>query len=453
MKGVARSVTGALAVVMLAAMVHPVAAVERQRGAVAAGNDIESVMLIPELGATIGLGRWEYGGSIEITAHRDGLAVIETVTIDDYLAGVREVPLSWPAETLKAQVVAARTYLAWTLERGRSSGGEQYDYDICATTACQVYAGTSVVGERDGARWLDAIAATGAEVLLWDGKPAQTLYSSSAGSRTRAVEDVFGGVAKPYLRPVESPEAGVTPYEAWAFTLDVEAFRRILGRAGYEIGADVFSIEVDRPGEGGGPATMIVTSDSGRIGVPVHDVRWLFNDIGPRLYPGLLPAPSPHGGRWPQTVLSYTFHIEHEPGRARPAPPHLPPEDVPAGGTVTFRGEGWGHGVGMSQWGAKALGDRGAGYEDILAHYYSGLRPHDGTALLPDTVRVGLVTGATDVTVQLNGDVEIRINGVPVGVAGAGEWSFLAQGDSVGVVVPIAHTALGERIAARPWPR
>lgn len=452
MSSAARRMAGTVAAAMLAVAGTPLPAAG-QEGAVNTSNDVESVTLVPEEGATITVGRWEYAGTVEIAVHRDGLAVVETVTIDDYLAGVREVPLSWPDETLKAQVVAARTYLAWTLERGRSSGGERYGYDICATTACQVYAGASVVDETDGERWLAAISSTGSEILLWDGGPAQTLYSSSAGSRTRAVEDIFGGVAKPYLRPVDSPEAGVTPYEAWSFTLDVEAFRRILLRAGYEVGAEVAAVEVDRPEDGGGPATLIVTSDSGRVAIPVHDIRWVFNDIGPQLYPGLLPAPSPRGGRWPQTVLSYTFDVAHEPGAAKPAPRRLPPEDVSAGGTVTFSGEGWGHGVGMSQWGAKALGDRGLGYEEILGHYYAGLLPQDGAAVLPPTVRVGLVTGANDVTVQLNGDVEIRINNVPAGVAGPGEWSFLAQGSSMGVMVPIAQTRLGDMIAARPWPR
>jgi len=422
-------------------------------GTAALNEDIESITLIPADGASVGFGDWDYAGRIDVMLHDDGLAVVETVRLEDYLAGVREVPTTWPSETLKAQAVAARSYLAWTLDRGRTQSGERYDYDICATTQCQVYAGTSVGESLGGARWLDAIAATSSEILLFGGEPAQTLYSSSAGSRTRPIEDVFGGSGKPYLQAVESPERGVTPFESWSVLMDVEVFRRILGRAGYAIGADVQSIRVDRPPEGAGQSTLFVASDTGRIGIPVVDIRWLFNDIGPELYPGLLPVRRPSGGRWPQTIMSYTFDVIHDQAPAGVANSLLPSLDLPAGGTVEFVGEGWGHGVGMSQWGAKALGDQGASYEAILAHYYGGLVPENGETALPNEVRVGLAAGVALATVNLDGDVEMLINGVPVGVRGSGEWTFRAVNDGVLVLAPVDQQSLGALIAARRWPR
>ena len=71
----------------------------------------------------------------------------------------------------------------------------------------------------------------------------------------------------------------------------------------------------------------------------------------------------------------------------------LPPGDATAAGVVTFTGTGWGHGIGMSQWGAQAMGSEGASYVDILSHYYSGLEPKPGTDYLPEEIAVGLSWG------------------------------------------------------------
>ncbi len=415
--------------------------------------DVVRIELVPAPGTEFGIDGRTYGGTLSLTWHRNGLALVEEVTLDSYLAGIREVPLSWPMETLKAQAVAARTYLAWTLDRGRSTDGETYGFDICATTQCQVYAGTGVVREADGPRWLEAIAATQNEILLYGGAPAQTLYSSSAGSRTRAVQDIWAGEGKPYLVAVDSPEAGVTPYESWEITVDVEAMRRIFARGGIFIGSDVRSVILDRPPEGAGPSAVVVESDTGRVAIPATTVRARFNQYGPLLYPGALPAVRPTGGRWPQAFLSYTFDVAFEPAPdARPRGP-LPSADLPGRGSVTFRGEGWGHGVGMSQWGAEAMGERGSRYDEILAHYYSGLVPQDGGGVVPETVRVGLRWGAAVVTASATGLFELRVNGLPSGVYGRGEWSFALRRGGVSLIPPESVRNDLAWVRERPWPR
>lgn len=98
-----------------------------------------SIEFTPAAGAAIEIDGRIYEGTVRVAIHGDGIAVTETTTVDKYLLGIREVPFSWEAAALEAQVVAARTYLAWTLERGRSINGRRYGYDICATVACQVY--------------------------------------------------------------------------------------------------------------------------------------------------------------------------------------------------------------------------------------------------------------------------------------------------------------------------
>ena len=423
-----------------------------QAGA-AQGSDVINVTLVPMDGTEFVVGSRTYGGPLTVTWHRDGLSVVESVTLDDYLAGIKEVPLSWPIETLKAQSVAARTYLAWTLDRGRSSDGRTYDFDICATTQCQVYAGTGVVRDADGERWLDAIAATQNEILIYQGEPAQALYSSSAGSRTRSVQDIWAGTGKPYLTAVDSPEAGVTPYEAWEITLDLEAMRRIFAVAGIAIGADVRAVTVSKPAEGSGPSALLIDTEIGRTSIPATTVRTRINQFGPLLYPGVLPAKRPDGRLWPQAFLSYTFDVEWMPGDPIRLRGPLPVDDLPSAGTITFRGEGWGHGVGMSQWGAKAMADTGATYDEILSHYYTGLEPADGGRAIPEVVKVGLGWGRSIATVAATGAFELRINGVPAGEYGVGAWSFRTVGDGIVLLAPNDQRDAIRWVGSRPWPR
>jgi stage II sporulation protein D len=399
-----------------------------------------SVLLVPDAATVFSIDGRTYRGTIELQRAADGLVVIEHVDLDGYLAGIREVPFSWPEQTLQAQAVAARTYLAWTLERGRAGAGRTYGFDICASTACQVYRGSAGVSGPDGDRWLEAVAATAGEILVAGDSPAQTLYSSSAGSRTRANQDVFGGTARPYLQPVDSPEAGVTPYESWRVELPADLFLRILAAGGYEAGAELRKVSVSRPPEGSGPARLLVETELGVTSVGVYDTRWLFNRHGPELYPGLLPAVRPDGRRWPQTVLSYSFDAVFAEGPPIHAIDLLPADEFGAPGTVIIDGEGWGHGVGMSQWGAKAMGDAGATYVEILEHYYGGLTPEAGASYLPEVVAVGLEWAAPMVVVSARGGFHLVLDSGRSGAYRDGSWSFRPSGAGITIDAPLDLT-------------
>ncbi len=416
----------------------------------------DTVTLVPLEGTTFGFGRFRYGGDVEIRNRFDGLVLVEHVELDEYLAGIREVPFSWPEEALAAQVVAARTYLAWTLDRGRAGAGATYEFDICATTACQVYSGTSQVA--DGDRWQSAIATTSNQLLIYEGKPAQTLYSSSSGPRTRTSSDVFNGSSKPYLQAVDSDEEGVTPYWEWQVDLPVEALVRILEAAGFAVGADVRSVSVQTADDGGGHWVLEVSSADGLTRIPNADLRWIMNRYGPQLYPGLLPARRDDGRRWPQAILSYTFTADYTVPEQAPFSPRvarwLPASDQPEAGSVSFIGTGWGHGVGMSQWGANAMASDGATHVEILSHYYGGLEPIDGSDRLPDTVAVGLAWGRGEFELDISGSFELRVNGVPAAQLPGGEWLFRAGVDGVRVIPPAGYAGRAvDEVLGRPWPR
>jgi stage II sporulation protein D len=414
-------------------------------GQAPAAEPVDTVTLVPADGTTLTMGRGGYEGHLEISAYPGGLAAVETTTIDRYLAGISEVPASWPAETLAAQAVAARTYLAWTLYRGRTSQGDKYEYDICASQFCQVYRGPGGAAED----WSSAVARTGGEILVYDDRPAQALYSSSAGSRTRAVQDVFGGGATPYLQPVDSPELSVTPYRDWELIVSADAFVRIFERGGYNFGDSITAVVIRSDGEGEGQVGVEVHTEQGITVIPVTRFRAIFNVYGPDLYPGLMPAARPTGGRWPQTVLSYTFDVDYEPPTLI-RKSLLPPGDAGKSGVLTVQGEGWGHGVGMSQWGAMAMGTAGESYQSILDLYY-GLAPVDGADMLPDTVRVGLATEEAEIVVTADGPFELVTAESESITVGAGEWIFRQSGQGLVIVAPLGSVYDSPLLRYQRW--
>jgi stage II sporulation protein D len=368
--------------------------------------EVEVLTLVPAPGTEFVVDDHRYAGVIDVTAYPDGLALIEEVSLDDYLAGIAEVPFSWPAETLQAQAIAARTYLAWTLTLGRSSTAAAHGFDICATDQCQVYAGAGLVDQPDGARWLDAVAATTGQILIHDGEPAQAMYSSSAGSRTRAIQDIFEAEPKPYLVGAPSPEAEVTPFARWQVDVTTEQFRSIMGAAAHPVGTRIDAIRVQRPARGEGTASVVVRGLD-RVVIPVSDIRAAFNTYGAAFYPETLPAPRADGVSLPQAMPSYTFEVEYTPAPVLGLPAGIPRDDVVGVGRVVFVGEGWGHSVGMSQYGAYAMGLDGSTAEEILAHYYNGLEAQPGGDFVPERVRIGLDWGSPVTRFFASGPFEV----------------------------------------------
>lgn len=347
-----------------------------------------------------------YPGHVTVAGFSNGLAVTERTTIDDYLAGIREVPTEWHEEALKAQVVAARTYLAWTLGRGRSSNGSLYGYDICATDACQVYMG---VDQRQSAdRWIGAVAATSLEVLLYEGEPAQALYSSTSGGATMSVDQVFvGSPSLPYLQGVASPNEE-SPFVDWFVAVTGDQMEAILDRSGNSVGR-LYHVRVDQSDED--PWVVRIYGTEGERSFNTWEFRSLMNRHASSEFPDDFPSLRPDGRRYPQVVLSPAFDVDHAFEWVE--------SDGRADSVFYLRGNGWGHQVGMSQYGAKALADQGLTYGQILDHYY-GLDPNRSDGVLPSEVTVGLATGRS--RVEVSGELSVSIDGIEVTDFISGTW-------------------------------
>jgi stage II sporulation protein D len=391
----------------------------------------EQVELIPGEGTTLLVDGRSYRGSLRVGGHREGLALVERVGLDGYLLGIREVPFSWHREALKAQVVAARTYLAWTLQGGRSAAGRAYGYDICATAACQVYAGTGDLDSELGARWRAAVSDTGGEILLYEDGPAQALYSSTSGGRTRDVDDVWPGTNLPYLQAVDSPGED-SPFVSWGYELAAEDMEALL-RVADLIEGSLEGITTEITPDGAGPWQVVIESTGGTRRVPTWDLRGMLNQASRQVLSNLLPATRPDGRRYPQTVLSPTYTI-HRIGYVVAGPDGEPMRVIKG---FRVEGRGWGHLVGMSQYGALAMAEAGASYQEILGHYYSGLAPVTAPELLPETVTVGLAVEEPELAIGADGPVQVIFDGTVIAEAALGTWRFQAEGGSVRVLPPV----------------
>jgi stage II sporulation protein D len=156
-------------------------------------------------------GKGTYRGSLEVRASTSGLGAINVVELEDYVRGVlsRESPSAWPLEALKAQAVAARSYVLSTAAHGSV-------FDVFDDTRSQAYGGVAA----ETARTDQAVSATHLQVVLYAGKVAQTFFFSTSGGHTENNEFSslgFGQPPIPYLRGVDDPfevDAG-SPYEHW----------------------------------------------------------------------------------------------------------------------------------------------------------------------------------------------------------------------------------------------
>lgn len=151
----------------------------------------------------------EYRGALVVHREDGSLAVVNDVKLEHYVYAVvpHEMPASWDLEALKVQAVAARTYAIVSRKTGTY-------YDFEHNPIAQAYDGIEEENERTSA----AVDATKGQIVLYDGKPAWTFYSSSSGGRTATLGEAFGSGAEdlPYLASVDDPYDTLSPNHRWS---------------------------------------------------------------------------------------------------------------------------------------------------------------------------------------------------------------------------------------------
>ena len=267
----------------------------------------------------------------------DGSAV-QTLTAAEYLPGVvrGEMPATFELEALKAQAVAERTYLYYRMASAPKDSHP--DADVCIDPACC----TAWLSETDArAKWGDkfdqcevkiqqAVTDTDGQVVLYEGAPIMAVFHSSSAGATAASGDVWAAEL-PYLVSVKSPESpDSVPNYYSVNTFTAESFRTAFLAA---------HPEAKLSGDTGGWIRDVLLTDTGRVasatvgGVSItgKELRSLYG------------------------LRSTAFTVEA------------------SGDSVIFRVTGYGHGVGMSQYGANELAKEGKTWQEILQWYYTGV--------------------------------------------------------------------------------
>ena len=323
--------TGSSKTITLAA--NTAAAIRWQDGAFLVGREkLRSEVLVIRPAAKSGelsLDGRRYRGALELRHKSGGLTAVNIVPVDDYLRSVvpEEMPVDWPAEAIKAQSVAARSFALASRGRHASEG-----YDLCTTTHCQLYTGTAAEKSASNA----AIKATRGEVLTYGGKPIEALFHTDSGGMTENSEDVWGSHV-PYLRAAKDTPAKTMP---WTKTISRADLERKLAAKGHDIGK-VRSLVLS-------PLT---------IGRSAKD-RTASGRVKTMTVKGTKGTATLSGTTW-RSLLGLKSTLF---------------DAKLAKDMVTFTGYGSGHGLGISQWGAKRLAETGKSYADILHHYYTGTK-------------------------------------------------------------------------------
>ncbi|MCP9778684.1 MULTISPECIES: SpoIID/LytB domain-containing protein [unclassified Cyanobium] len=320
------------------------------------------LQLSPQEGADFQLQQRGYRGRLQVLVGSSALQAVNHVPLEAYLPSVvaSEMPASWPQAALRAQAVAARTY---ALRQRKPAAA----FDVSATVSSQVYKG--VEAETPSTR--QAVISTRGQVLMFGPSLANTVFHSSAGGSTENSGDLWSQQL-PYLVSVPDFDQH-SPVHAWQLRLEPEQLQKAFGEIGGAQRIDVLATTGSgrvRQARVTGPAgTLVLTGAQLRSRLGLKSTMVRFEVLAPELaaLPPSLPALPPLMPR-----------AAEQSGADEPAiSPDQVPVQLPPPSLLAI-GRGFGHGVGMSQWGAHGLANRGQSYEQILHHYYRGteLRPY-----------------------------------------------------------------------------
>ena len=313
-----------------------------------------------------------YRGEFLISPQNGKLNLVNRIALEDYLRGVlpREVSPSWPMASLKAQAIAARTYSIVSSNRHGKN-----NYDLCATTHCQVYGGAGVENPNTD----QAVAETAGLIIIYNKRPIYAYYHDSSGGYTEDPVNVWS-TAVPYLKPVPDWDFNA-PLAQWTRTISWQDLQVAATRNYPQVGR-LYQVLPVGFGRNGKVLKLNLRGDKGEVIISGEQFRYLTGIPSSNMQLAMIYGPEPfitlwwvHGNPLPE-VLTANNEI---PGLG--ADILNPPWDLPDPWSwlqdkepirVVVKGAGWGHGLGLSQEGAKEMAVRGYTELQILEHYYPG---------------------------------------------------------------------------------
>jgi len=275
----------------------------------------------------VGISGKKYRGKIECWAKGGRLVLVNVVDLEDYLKGVvpKEMGPNFPEEALKAQAVIARTYALKHLKRHSREG-----YDLCDTQHCQVYGGVNV----ENPKTTRAVTETYGIVLMYKGELVNAFYTASCGGRTASSKEAWGRRI-PYLVSHADPFCKSIGDFSWKASVSLRTLTYLLREVGVSCG-NIKKVYVYKKTGSGRVSRVAIVGNCGRKILKVSTFKYALNRDKLRL-------------------KSTLFRIKVN------------------GSKVYFYGKGFGHGVGLCQWGAYGMAKQGYTWRQILKFYYPGV--------------------------------------------------------------------------------
>ncbi|MFH1440571.1 MAG: SpoIID/LytB domain-containing protein [Candidatus Omnitrophota bacterium] len=283
------------------------------------------IIIEPRISEAIEINGRQFRGYIEfILKDNDCLLVVNIIELEDYLKGIlyHEISHYWPEEVLKAQAVASRTYAVYQMEQNKSK-----EYDLTCDIYSQVYGGKT--SERYRTNF--AVEQTKGQALVYQNKIFPAYFHATCAGVTENAALLWDI----NIKPLEGGYCGFcygSPHYEWHCVLSLGEIAVKLNKSKFKVDG-LTNIEIIGRDKSSRIKELKMVCLKGDIKIPAKDFR---NIIGPNI------------------IRSTNFNLEVVDSDA------------------VFEGVGWGHGVGMCQWGAYFMAKKGYRYKDILKHYYPG---------------------------------------------------------------------------------
>jgi len=296
---------------------------QNERGRVQAGSSSSRLIRLAAAGRLRMNGK-SYRGMFELSVQNGKLLVVNQLPLEQYLVGVinSEISSTWPMESIKTQAVIARTFaVAKRKERSKAL------YHLESTVMDQAYEGS----DEEDSRAARGVVETQDEVLTYNGTVIQAFYHANSGGRTEASQNVWG-IALPYLQGVECQYGLTSTTSSWEQSLPLSKIEAALKSF------KIYGLTDIKPGprnNRGRLKNVVLVTERGNVILLATKFRMAVGST---------------------VIKSTNFAVRVD------------------GGTVYFNGSGYGHGVGLCQYGAKQRALDGFRYNEILSYYYPGAK-------------------------------------------------------------------------------
>ncbi|WP_052043766.1 SpoIID/LytB domain-containing protein [Prochlorococcus sp. MIT 0603] len=312
------------------------------------------------------LGKRRYSGQLRLLNKGKSIKVVNHLPLEKYLKSVvgSEVPKEWPLETLKAQSIASRTYALNQLNKN-------IDYDLASNISNQVYLGL----EAESPRVNQAVNSTKSLVMLHKGKLIDAVFHSSSGGKTESSTSVWGKY-RPYLRSVNSFDKE-SPANRWEKKIDAKQLKNLYLSLG-----GINTIRVLNRTDTKRISTVKLYGPKGTKVISGKEIRQLLGLKSSLANFKMLPSRVNASYENAKDPYLYLKTIDTKITKKNPSLkpvsninyiPLIPLPKISRNQYLLIKGSGAGHGVGMSQWGAKKMAEDGYSHRKILYHFYKNI--------------------------------------------------------------------------------